>query len=90
MIDEGVPVAISTDCNPGSSPTTSMPLVMNLACISMRLTPAEALTLRHIMRHVLLRWKIKSVHLKLENKVMLFYGIFQITKNYNTFLELIT
>ena len=44
MIDKGVPVAISTDCNPGSSPTTSMPLVMNLACISMRLTPAEALT----------------------------------------------
>ncbi|MCM3709407.1 imidazolonepropionase [Sporosarcina luteola] len=43
MIDEGVAVAISTDCNPGSSPTTSMPLVMNLACISMRLTPAEAL-----------------------------------------------
>ncbi len=44
MVDEGVSVAISTDCNPGSSPTTSMPLVMNLACISMRLTPAEALT----------------------------------------------
>ncbi|MBO1513736.1 imidazolonepropionase [Metabacillus bambusae] len=44
MIDEGVAVAISTDCNPGSSPTTSMPLVMNLACISMRLTPAEVLT----------------------------------------------
>ena len=44
MIDAGVPVAISTDCNPGSSPTTSMPLVMNLACISMRMTPAEALT----------------------------------------------
>ena len=44
MIDYGVAVAISTDCNPGSSPTTSMPLVMNLACISMRLTPAEALT----------------------------------------------
>ena len=44
MVDEGVAVAISTDCNPGSSPTTSMPLVMNLACISMRLTPAEVLT----------------------------------------------
>ncbi|MBY0121224.1 imidazolonepropionase [Bacillus sp. S/N-304-OC-R1] len=44
MIDSGVAVAISTDCNPGSSPTTSMPLVMNLACISMRLTPAESLT----------------------------------------------
>lgn len=44
MIDQGVAVAISTDNNPGSSPTTSMPLVMNLACITMRLTPAEALT----------------------------------------------
>lgn len=44
MVDAGVPVAISTDCNPGSSPTTSMPLVMNLACILMRMTPAEALT----------------------------------------------
>ncbi|MDN4492508.1 imidazolonepropionase [Ureibacillus aquaedulcis] len=44
MIDHGVAVAISTDCNPGSSPTTSMPLIMNLACISMRLTPAESLT----------------------------------------------
>lgn len=43
MIDAGVPVAISTDCNPGSSPTTSMPLVMNLACIAMRMTSAEAL-----------------------------------------------
>ena len=43
MIDAGVPVAISTDCNPGSSPTTSMPLVMNLASITMRLTPAESL-----------------------------------------------
>jgi imidazolonepropionase len=43
MIDRGVAVAVSTDCNPGSSPTVSMPLVMNLACISMRLTPAEAL-----------------------------------------------
>ncbi|MFC7363890.1 MULTISPECIES: imidazolonepropionase [Bhargavaea] len=43
MIDAGVPVTISTDCNPGSSPTTSMPLVMNLACIAMRMTPAEAL-----------------------------------------------
>ncbi|WP_054949466.1 imidazolonepropionase [Numidum massiliense] len=44
MIDAGVAVAISTDNNPGSSPTTSLPLVMNLACILMRMTPAEALT----------------------------------------------
>lgn len=43
IIDAGVPVAISTDCNPGSSPTISMPLVMNLACITMKMTPAESL-----------------------------------------------
>ena len=44
IIDAGVAVAVSTDCNPGSSPTVSMPLVMNLACILMRMTPAEAVT----------------------------------------------
>lgn len=44
MIDEGVPVALSTDCNPGSSPTTSLPFIMNLACMKMGMTPAEAIT----------------------------------------------
>jgi len=44
MIDRGVPVAISTDCNPGSSPTCSMPFMMNLACMHMGLNPAEAIT----------------------------------------------
>ncbi|MDQ0217656.1 imidazolonepropionase [Peribacillus cavernae] len=44
MIDAGVPVALSTDCNPGSSPTVSMPLVMNLGCLKMGMTPAEVLT----------------------------------------------
>ncbi|WP_018882944.1 imidazolonepropionase [Paenibacillus massiliensis] len=44
MIDRGVPVALSTDCNPGSSPTMSLPLIMNLACLTMKMTPAEALT----------------------------------------------
>ncbi|MBD7937714.1 imidazolonepropionase [Cytobacillus sp. Sa5YUA1] len=43
MIDEGVAVALSTDCNPGSSPTTSLPFMMNLACMHMGLTPAEAI-----------------------------------------------
>lgn len=43
MIDKGVPVALSTDCNPGSSPTCSMPFMMNLACMHMGLTPAEAI-----------------------------------------------
>ncbi|MBO8163473.1 MAG: imidazolonepropionase [Brevibacillus sp.] len=44
MIDAGVPVAISTDCNPGSSPTVSLPLIMNLGCLKMGMTPAEVLT----------------------------------------------
>jgi imidazolonepropionase len=39
----GVPIAVSTDCNPGSSPCTSLLLVMNMACTLFRLTPAEAL-----------------------------------------------
>jgi imidazolonepropionase len=39
----GVPIAISTDCNPGTSPATSLPLMMNMACTLFRLTPCEAL-----------------------------------------------
>jgi imidazolonepropionase len=38
-----VPIALSTDCNPGSSPCTSLLLVLNLACTLFRLTPAQAL-----------------------------------------------
>lgn len=36
-----VPMAIATDCNPGSSPTTSLPLMMNMACTFFGLTVAE-------------------------------------------------
>ena len=39
----GVPIAISTDCNPGTSPATSLPLMMNRACTLVRMTPCEAL-----------------------------------------------
>jgi imidazolonepropionase len=39
----GVSIALATDCNPGSSPTTSPLLMMNMACIQFGLTPAEAL-----------------------------------------------
>jgi imidazolonepropionase len=41
--DHQVPVAIATDCNPGSSPLASILLTMNMACTLFRLTPAEAL-----------------------------------------------
>ncbi len=40
---EGVPIAIATDCNPGSSPCTSLTLMMNMACTLFRLTPLETL-----------------------------------------------
>ncbi|WP_341914328.1 imidazolonepropionase [Ferrovibrio terrae] len=39
----GVPIAISTDCNPGTSPVTSLLLMLSMACTLFRLTPAEAL-----------------------------------------------
>ena len=43
FIDAGVPVALGTDFNPGTSPTPNLPLVMTVACLEMRLSPAEAL-----------------------------------------------
>ncbi len=39
----GVPMALATDCNPGTSPLTSILLAMNMACTLWRLTPREAL-----------------------------------------------
>ena len=43
FIDAGVPVALGTDFNPGTSPNPNLPLVMTVACLEMRLSPAEAL-----------------------------------------------
>ena len=39
----GVPMAVATDCNPGSSPTSSILLAMNMACTQFAMTPLEAL-----------------------------------------------
>lgn len=44
MIDQGLPVALATDCNPGSSYCESMVFAFGLAVLLMDLTPAEALT----------------------------------------------
>ena len=44
MIDEGLAVAIASDCNPGSSPSGNLQLLWSLGCIKMRLTPEEALS----------------------------------------------
>ena len=43
LIDAGVPVALATDYNPGTSPTVSMPFVMSAACTHMQMSPAEAI-----------------------------------------------
>ena len=41
--EAGVPMALATDCNPGSSPVTSLLLSMNMGCTLFRMTPEEAL-----------------------------------------------
>ncbi|TET39316.1 MAG: imidazolonepropionase [Planctomycetota bacterium] len=44
MIEAGLPVALATDCNPGTSMTENMQFVLSIACTQLRMTPAEALT----------------------------------------------
>jgi imidazolonepropionase len=44
MIEAGVVVALSTDCNPGSSYSESMPIIVSLAALQCRMTAAEALS----------------------------------------------
>lgn len=43
MIDGGLAVVLATDFNPGSSPSTSMAMMLSLACTQMKMSPAEAL-----------------------------------------------
>ncbi len=43
LLDAGVPVALASDYNPGTSPTVSMPMAMSLACTHMKMSPAEAI-----------------------------------------------
>ncbi|MFH1321872.1 MAG: imidazolonepropionase [Bacteroidota bacterium] len=43
LIDSGLPVALATDYNPGSTPSGNIPFVISLACIKMRMTPEEAI-----------------------------------------------
>lgn len=44
MIEAGVPVAVASDFNPGSTPNLSLQLAMNIACYCYRMTPEEVLT----------------------------------------------
>jgi len=43
LIEAGVPVALATDFNPGSSPTPSMQMIHSIACTQMGMTPAECI-----------------------------------------------
>ncbi len=43
MIDSGLPIALATDYNPGSTPSGRMSFVLSLACIKMKMTPEEAI-----------------------------------------------
>ena len=43
LIDSGAAVALATDYNPGSTPSGKVPFLLSLACIKMRMTPAEAI-----------------------------------------------
>lgn len=43
MIDAGVAIALATDYNPGTSPTSNMQMVLSLACTQMKMSPAEAI-----------------------------------------------
>ncbi len=58
-----VGMAVATDCNPGTSPLTSLLLAMSLACTLFRMTPAEALagTTRHAARALGLELELGTI-----------------------------
>ena len=43
MIDAGLPIALASDYNPGSSPSGNMNFIISLACIKLRMLPEEAI-----------------------------------------------
>ncbi len=56
----GVPIAIATDCNPGSAPVTSLLLMLSMACTLFRLTPEEALA--GVTRHAAQALGLQNSH----------------------------
>jgi imidazolonepropionase len=61
---QGVPIAIATDCNPGSAPAVSLLLMLNMACTLFRMTPEEALL--GITRHAASALGLAASHGTLE------------------------
>ncbi|HYN13113.1 MAG TPA: imidazolonepropionase [Burkholderiales bacterium] len=72
----GVPLAIATDHNPGSSPLTSPLLAMNLACTLFRLTPEEALT--GMTRHAARALGLRATHGTLERGMQADFALWDI------------
>ena len=60
----GVPIALATDCNPGSAPVTSLLLMLNMGCTLFRLTPEEALA--GVTRHAATALGLGATHGTLE------------------------
>ncbi len=60
----GVPMALATDCNPGSAPVTSILLMLNMGCTLFRLTPEEALA--GVTRHAATALGLGGTHGTLE------------------------
>lgn len=58
----GVPMAVATDCNPGTSPLTSLLMAMNMACTLFKLTPAEAPQARRATRRRHWDWLNRMVN----------------------------
>jgi imidazolonepropionase len=64
MRRHGVPIAIATDCNPGSAPSVSLLLMLNMACTLFRMTPEEALA--GVTRHAAQALGLAATHGTLE------------------------
>jgi imidazolonepropionase len=58
--EQHIPIAIASDCNPGTSPITSLLLILNMACTLFRLTPEEALA--GVTRHAAKALGIEKTH----------------------------
>jgi imidazolonepropionase len=74
----GVPLAIATDHNPGSSPLTSPLLAMNLACTMFRMTPEEALA--GMTRHAARALGLQATHGRLEQGMQADFALWDIAE----------
>jgi imidazolonepropionase len=74
----GVPMAIATDSNPGSSPVTSLLLMLNMACTLFRLTPEESLAA--VTRHAAQALGLSASHGTLEVGKMADFAVWEIER----------